>query len=383
MKIGIDARLWNESGVGRYIRNLISELAKIDNKNNYVLFLRQDEFNQIKLPAKNWSKVLADIRWHTLEEQIKMPSILNKEQLDLVHFPYFSVPIFYNKPFIVTIHDLILHHFPTGEASTLPLYLYNLKLLGYRLILSNVAKKAKKIIAVSNATRNEIIKYLAVNKEKIKVTYEGFDANISDLENPSPSSNISETKKIKQKQPYFLYVGNAYPHKNLERLLEALSILASHDINLTLKLVGKNDYFYKRLKNKAKQMNLSAYVDFYKEASDKELVNLYKNALALIMPSLMEGFGLPALEAMQNRCLVLASNIPSLKEICSDAAIYFDPYKVDDILQSLELAYFKDKNYFNKNIEEGVSQAKKFSWEKMAKETLNLYESCVSLRQSK
>jgi len=125
MRIGIDARLWNESGVGRYIRNLVKQLQILDKTNSYVLFVRSEDADRIKnheLKTKddNWKFVITDIQWHTIEEQLLFPKILNKENLDLVHFPYFSVPIFYNKPYIVTIHDLILHNFPTGKASTMP-----------------------------------------------------------------------------------------------------------------------------------------------------------------------------------------------------------------------------------------------------------------------
>ena len=131
MKIGIDIRLWNQTGVGRYIRNLVLNLAEIDKKNGYVLFARSEDFQSIKSEIKNpnWKLVKADIKWHSISEQINFPSILNKENLDLVHFPYFSVPIFYNKPYVLTIHDLIIDHFPTGKASTLFLPFYYFKII--------------------------------------------------------------------------------------------------------------------------------------------------------------------------------------------------------------------------------------------------------------
>src|SRR3990170_6776804 len=189
MRIGIDCRLWNESGVGRYTRNLVEQLLIIDRKNSYVFFVlpkdKEDLKSQIsnlksqkKLEIRNWKLEIADIRWHTVEEQLRFPAILNKENLDLVHFPYFSVPIFYDKPLVVTIHDLILHHFPTGEASTLPSPFYWLKLIGYKFVISNAAKKAKKIITVSNATKKEIIDHLKVDPSKVEVTYEGVKRQI-------------------------------------------------------------------------------------------------------------------------------------------------------------------------------------------------------------
>lgn len=383
MRIGIDCRLWNESGVGRYIRNLVEYLAIIDRKNEYVLFVLSKDFESIKYTK--WSVVRADIRWHTLEEQIRFPKILNRENLDLMHFPYVSVPIFYNKPFVVTVHDLIPYHYPTGKASTLALPLYKLKLLGYKFVIAQAVKKAKKIITVSNATKKEVVNHIKVSEDKIVVAYEGVDNKITNpkLQISNKSSVKARTSADKQNTKYkilntkyFLYVGNAYPHKNLDRLLQALNILISQYPNISLVLVGKEDYFYKRLKEKVRNMGLEQSVNFLGEVSDEDLSSLYQNALALVIPSLMEGFGLPALEAMANRCLVLSSDIPGLKEVCGNAALYFDPYNLNDIVQKMKKIY-PDSDY-GVNIEKGVERTKMFSWQKMAKETLKVYEGSVN-----
>src|SRR3989344_5912882 len=118
MKIGIDARLINETGVGRYIRNLINVLARIDRINSYIVFVRDDSWNP---PNERWEKRIIDIPWHSISEQLIFPWLLIKEHLDLVHIPYFNVPIFYPGKFVVTIHDLTILHFDTGKATTLPL----------------------------------------------------------------------------------------------------------------------------------------------------------------------------------------------------------------------------------------------------------------------
>ncbi len=366
MRIGIDARLWNETGVGRYIRNLVSELAKIDKENQYSLFLREKEFNEIELPGNNWEKRLADIRWHSFKEQWEMPKILNKEKLDLVHFPYFNIPIFYDGPFVVTIHDLIINHFPTGRATTLPWPLYQVKRLGYKLLVWWAVKKSQKIIAVSESTKREIVDHFKVNPDKIIVTYE---------------SGILEIKKAgimrsEFKKPYILYVGNAHPHKNLERLIDAFSKFNYSDIRLVL--VGKEDYFYRRLKKKVAEVNSSDKVVFYGEADDDNLRDLYKNAAALVLPSLMEGFGLPALEAMGQGCLVLCSNIPAFREICADAAIYFDPTSVEDMAQKIEeVIRNKNADKYRELIEKGRKRTQLFSWQKMAQETLEVYQHSI------
>lgn len=388
MRIGIDCRLWNETGVGRYIRNLVGQLAHIDSKNEYVLFILSKDSDEIlkQVQNDNFRLVKADIRWHSIDEQLRFTSIINKEKLDLVHFPYFSVPLFYNKPFVITIHDLILHNFPTGKASTLPLPLYQLKLAAYKFILSQAAKRAKKIITVSHATEDEIVKKLGVSKEKIVVTYEGIDAG---LYSSSGAKRNREEKKFSTRRvpygnpsssnnnPYFLYVGNSYPHKNLERLVEAFVQIRETNKEVSLIFVGKEDYFYKRLKQKVAAIGLSESILFYEKITDEELSELYRHAIALVAPSLMEGFSLPPLEALANDCLVVASDIPAHKEICKDVPLYFNPNSKESLVMALQAALSLSQKESAQRKKDGKVLTHTYSWEKMAKETLRVYTSVL------
>ncbi len=172
MKIGIDARLINETGVGRYTQELVANLAKTDRDNQYTLFLRKDEYNNFQAPSSNFQKRLIDVRWHSLKEQLILPFLLWREKPDLLHFPYFSVPIFYPGKFIVTIHDLILDHFDTGKASTRPWFIYKIKRWGYKLVMWIALHRAVKVITVSETTKKEIIDHYRIKPEKIEVTYE-------------------------------------------------------------------------------------------------------------------------------------------------------------------------------------------------------------------
>ncbi len=368
MRIGIDARLINQTGVGRYIRNLIENLQEIDRKNEFVLFARSNDFDSVKssivnLPAgkagSKWSIIRTDIRWHSIEEQVKFPKILNKEDLDLVHFPYFSVPIFYNKPFIVTIHDLIIHHFPTGKASTLPSPIYWSKILAYKYVISKTAQKAKKIIAVSNSTKDEIIDHLKIDPNKIIVTSEAVDDKI--VAKPKKPKNIKFNK-------FFLFVGNVYPHKNVETLIKAFQKL--DDKNAGLLFVGKEDYFYKKLKQKTNEIENIEFMDY---VLDDELAWLYQNAVATVCPAFMEGFGLPALEAMVNSCLVIASDIPALREVCKDSAIYFDPKNPEELSLKMQKV-LENKTKYKDLVENGFKRSQEFSWRKMSEQTLKIYE---------
>lgn len=374
MKIGIDARLWNETGVGRYIRNLVKFLAILDKRNEYVLFIRSEDCTEVeKTVSRNITLRETNIKWHSLKEQITFPLLLKKENLDLMHFPYFSSPVLYNKPFVTTIHDLIIHHYPTGKASTLPLPLYKLKHLGYKTVINQTIKQAEKIIVPLLATKNDLVKTLHVPSDKIAVTYEGFDTDIDTKE---------KKEKIQTKnQKYFLYVGNAYPHKNVDTLIAAFLHLKNKVVGgeIYLFLVGKEDFFYNRLEEKL-QRNHTQSIRVFHKVSDTLLSDLYSNAQAVIAPSFMEGFGLVPLEAMASSSLVVASDIPSHKEVCTDAAIYFDPTRKEDLEFALTKVLSLNKEDRQKYITKGLKRVKHFSWETMAKETIKIYESCFSLR---
>lgn len=366
MKIGIDARFWNETGVGRYIRNLIIQLQKIDSRNSYVLFVREKDQKEIQsiVKSRNFEIKVTNLPWHSISEQIKFPRIIQNEQVDLMHFPYFAVPISYSKPFIVTIHDLILHHYSTGESSTLPTLLYKTKLAAYKVIIKTAAKKAKKIIAVSHTTKKEIIDHLPVKESKVDVIYEGY------------SFTIRKEIKMTVNKPYFLHVGNVYPHKNPKVILQAFSQIAdkSH-----MYFIGKEDYFMKKLKKYAEDNNLQKNVIFLHDVSDEKLQFLYKNTTAVIISSLMEGFGLPAIEAMSSKALVIASEIPSLKEVTGGNALYFNPHSATDLGVKMNVSLRGSKETKN-IINNGEQFVKRYQWKKMAKETLKIYESCVSIR---
>ncbi|MDP3918258.1 MAG: glycosyltransferase [Candidatus Woesebacteria bacterium] len=174
MEILIDARLYGpkHTGNGRYTENLINNLIKIDQKNNYFVLLKKEDFDILKFP-KNFKKVLADFKHYTFKEQFKLPFIINKVKPDVVHFPHFNVPLFYFGKYIVTIHDLIMHKFRGGEATTRNFPVYQIWRLGYHIAFAKAVYGSIKIIVPSNAVKNELINYYKIKKEKVEVTYEG------------------------------------------------------------------------------------------------------------------------------------------------------------------------------------------------------------------
>jgi len=395
MRIGIDARFYGPigKGLGRYTQKLIEGLEEIDKENMYSIFLRKSNWNEYKPARSNFKKVLADYEWYTLEEQIMMPLAIVREKVDLMHFPHFNVPVLWRGRFVVTIHDLILLGFPTRRATTLGPWKYKIKEAGYRIVISQAIKGSQKIITVSNYTKEELIKYFKVTPSKIIVTYEGHDILSSRDKNSNfqrLGSIISDKKQNEAKnkvlfkkygiiKPYLLYVGNAYPHKNLEGLLYAFKeFKEKKKSDSQLVLVGKEDYFFERLKKEAENMGLIKEGDviFTGFITDEELDCLYKGALLYIFPSFYEGFGLPPLEAMTRGIPVVSSYATCLKEVLGEAAYYFNPYKKEDMIKAIEKV-IENRQLREKLVRKGLEQVKKFSWKKMARETIEIYKEVV------
>ncbi|MFZ3301227.1 MAG: glycosyltransferase [Microgenomates group bacterium] len=174
MKILIDARLYGpkDTGIGRYTQKLVENLVSIDSENKYLILLRQSDYVSLSFP-KNWTKVLADFKHYTFEEQFKMPILLMKLKADLVHFPHFNVPILYFGKYLVTIHDLIMHKFTDGSATTRKFPIYQIWRLGYHIAFAKAVYGSKKIIVPSNAAKDEVVKFYKINPKKVEVTYEG------------------------------------------------------------------------------------------------------------------------------------------------------------------------------------------------------------------
>ena len=174
MKILIDARLYGleNAGLGRYVINLIAGLVKLDTKNKYYLLLRDKYFNELKLP-ENWIKIKAEYGHYGLKEQIKVPCLIWKYGPDLVHFPHFNVPLFCPKPYVVTIHDLLMHKQKGLETTTLPIWKYSLKRLGYRVVFDTAVRGARHIIVPSKTVAQELTAWYKIPQDKITITYEG------------------------------------------------------------------------------------------------------------------------------------------------------------------------------------------------------------------
>jgi len=356
------------TGIGRcayeLVQHLIATNEKLETPNEIILFFNKNEYHEFP-ETKNVKKILVNAQHYSLKEQTKFAWMLYKEKLDVVHFPHFNVPLFYRKKYTVTIHDLTLSLFPGNKMTKW------YQRFAYHVVIRNVVKTAKKIIAVSENTKKDIMEMLHVPEQKIKVIYNGVSSEFEMIEDVSKFKHTLAKYKISKE--FLLYTGVWRSHKNLSRLVHAFS-LVKHKYHLDLQLVitGKHDPHYPEVRHAAKMLSLENDIIFTGAVDEKELVHLYNAALFYILPSLYEGFGLPVLESMKCGTPVIASNISSIPEICGEGnAVLFDPYNIDDIAKKIDTLY-KDPKLQAELIDKGLRRAKEFSWEKMTAETYRL-----------
>ncbi len=368
MKIVIDARLYGtkHTGNGRYTQNLVENLTKIDSTNTYYILLRKDDYESLNFP-KNFVKILADFKHYTFKEQFLLPIIIYKIKPDIVHFPHFNVPIFYFGKFIVTIHDMIMHKSKGGEATTRPFPIYQIWRLGYYLAFAKAVYFSNLIICPTNVVKDDLSSFYKINKDKIKVTYEGIDTSTNQTD--FKADNLGK---------YISYVGNAYPHKNLRRLIKALSIYnKKNKLKINLAISAARNVFIERIEKLAKKYKVQKNLKILGYVPDNQLMSFYNKSIAFIYPTLIEGFGLPGLEAMRAKTLVYSSNIDVLKEVYKDNVKYFNPKSVKEIVNSINDAVHLNEADRQKIISKAYEFTKNYSWQKMAKETLNIYQMVV------
>ena len=369
MRIGIDARMINNTGIGVYIKNLIDGLSKIDKKNEYLLFVDKKGFDDYKVQQKNFTFIKIKSKIFSLGEQYELPIKICKNNLDLFHGTHFNIPILCNCSVVVTIHDLILNLFPEEINS------YKKKFY-YHIIMNTSLRKSKKIIAVSENTKNDIMRLYRLPKEKVEVVYEAPASRFRKINNKIKFDFIK--KKYSIYKEFMLYVGLKKPHKNLVRLIEAHNILRNvKNIDIALVISGKMDERYNEIMNIIDNYELNDNVIFTGYIPDDELVDLYNLAKIFVFPSLYEGFGLPPLESMACGTPVVSSNAGSLNEILDDAAIFFDAKNIYDMADKI-YQVLTDIGLRERLIKMGLSRVKNISWGKTAFKTLAIYKDIVN-----
>jgi O-antigen biosynthesis alpha-1,2-mannosyltransferase len=328
MRIGIDARKIADFGIGTYIRGLLQELAA-DRRDTYVAFAPERLAHLIPPGVEH---AIVDAPHYSIRELLILGRAIDRAHLDRFHAPHYVVP-FTSVPFVVTIHDLIHLRNPNPMAR-----LYARQMIG------RAVRRSRRVLTVSETVKREIVSTFACAREHVVVTPNGVGAPFSE------SGRAAEGQ-------YFLYVGNDKPHKNVDVLVDAFAKIE----NASLVLTGAA---FERFKSRDRVL-ITGFVD------DAELAALYRGAIALVMPSREEGFGLPALEAMASGCAVITSNAAALVEITGDAALHVEPNAAS--LADAMARIASDQSLRRTLGSRGIARAKHFTWTRCAELTRAAY----------
>lgn len=358
MNIGIDARMsgTKHGGIGRYIETLIFELPKHSPNDTFTIICKNDT---IVPDYKNVIIVRSNIHWYSIAEQLLFPFFINKLPIDIMHFPHWNVPIFYRKPYIVTIHDLILQHIPAYNATTHHKWIYTIKHALYNIVLNNAAKTAKKIITVSHFSQHDIAQTLNVPQEKIEVT-------------PLFNSLPKNTQQNPVAYPYFLSVGVSYPHKNIDRLIRIFGRI--HDtIPHHLIIIGPHGPFSHNLENLIAQQSTKAQekIHIQYHVTNETLAQYYSHAQAFLFPSSYEGFGIPLLEAQGAGTLVIANHTTAVPEVAGDGALYTDDDEKS--WEKIIVSVANNRKEYESIIKNGEENEKKYSLHRLISSTHQIY----------
>lgn len=365
MHIVIDARI-RQSSTGRYVDGLLDHLQRIDFTNSYSVLINPDD--AWRPVTENFVAVPCPFAQFSLNllEQIRFSRQLRGLRPDLVHFAMPQQPLLYFGKTVTTVHDLTILRFPrskTGEG-----IVYWLKDLTYKVMLRYWLLKTQSVIVPSKYVRKDLAKFQSATKKKITVTYEASE---------EPTNDKILKPKFARK-PFIFHAGSPLPHKNIGSLIDAFEKLIQEKPGLQLILVGKKEYYFKQLQKKIDGSPAREQIVTPGFVVEGELKWLYKNAEAYVLPSLSEGFGLPGIEAMSYGTPVVSSNTTCLPEIYGDAALYFNPNNVDDIAVKIE-RIVKDTQFREELIAKGFKQATKYSWTKMAEQTLEVYKKVLGI----
>ncbi|MBW3569330.1 glycosyltransferase family 4 protein [Candidatus Parcubacteria bacterium] len=370
--IVIDARI-RRSSTGRYADRLIEHLQKFDKKNKYTVLLAPgDAWSPTR---RNFSTAVCRYKQFSFNplEQFGFAWQLYRLKPDLVHFTMTQQPVLYFGKNVTTTHDLTMLRY--SKPGRLPKWLHRVRMRAYRFLLWQSHRKAKIILVPSEYVGIEVKKHHLFVGRKIRVTLEASEPPVAEKAK-SPEVLKPYLQSTNYELRFLLYVGSAFPHKNLKRLIKGFQTVREKQPDLQLVLAGKREQHSNRLEKWAEKNDLSENVIFTGFVSEPELKWLYENALAYVFPSLSEGFGLPGLEAMAHDCPVVSSDATCLPEIYGDAAHYFNPKSEHDIADAIKKVINNEK--FRKDlIKKGRKQVNKYSWQKMAAQTLQTYEEAL------
>ena len=360
MTIGIEAERANhkqKTGVEHYAKQLILHLAQLDHNNLYTLYLRtKPEAWFLGLPKNFEIKVMPFPKFWT---QIRLSWEMWQHPVDALFIPASALPFIHPKKSVVTIHDMNWKIYPETDTWFMRNYL--------RWSYEYITRRAWRIIAVSEATRKDLLKFYQVPPEKIVAVHMGYEPVGERLASIQPSAEV----RARLPEKYILFLSTLQPRKNLVRLIEAFRALKKEHPELPHKLVvaGKPGWKHEPILS-AIERNRDILV-FLNHISDDDKWYVYKNAALFVMPTLYEGFGMWILEAFECGVPLAVSNVASLPEVAGDAAIYFDPFDVAEIKRAVQQILF-DKALADRLVKRGHQRLQQFGWAQCAKQTLDV-----------
>lgn len=378
MRIGIEAqRLFrtHKHGMDRVALELIKNLQKIDTVNEYFIFVKPDEDNTVIKPTSNFKIIEIPGSSYPIWEQIKLPKFTKAYKCDVLHCTSNTAPLFGNIQVITTLHDIIymegnLLDLISSDASPYQKFgnLYR------RLIVSNVVKRSKRLITVSNFEKHNISHFFKMNPGQLETIYNGvglhFTTNIN-------AEKLTEVKlKFHLPNDYFLHLANKDPRKNTKNVIKGfIQFLKQSSAATHFKLVLLG-YSNVELKTTLTEINAIAFMNqivLLSYVDDQDLPAIYRLSRLFLFPSLREGFGIPIIEAMACGVPVITSNSSSMPEVAGNAAHLINPMEVDQLVDGMH-KLIEDDHYRNELIAKGRKRSKQFTWNTMASKVLKIYK---------
>ncbi len=367
MIIGVDgneANVEKRVGISKYVFELLRQFEYVKPQVSHVrfnIYLKKRPREDLPKKREGWHYRVVGPQKLWTQVGLPLDLFLNRPRPDVFFTPTHYAPRFSPVPTVVSVMDLSYIHFPQ---------LFNTSdLYQLRNWTAYSVKKAKRVLTISLASKNDIIKHYQIAPDRVVVTYPGIK-----LDAAKGTQYMEALKNIYGVTgEYILFVGTLQPRKNIVRLIEAFALVReSKEYNdLQLVIIGKRGWQYQDILAAPRKLQVQDSVKFLDFVSDNDLASFYHNARCFILPSLYEGFGLPILEAMKYDCPVITSNVSSMPEVGGEAAIYINPYDTDDIADKIR-EVLGNETLRKQMVEEGKKQIKKFSWEKTAKETLQV-----------
>ena len=364
-RIHIDGRMIYMSGIGRCLREIIKEITCMGKNIKIYLYGKEPDYKRY-LEEYSIDDSLVSFRknnspiYSPREQVIGSWLNLKNKSNDVFYYPHYNLPYLVHKNSIVTIHDFIQFKFPE--------YFGENKVRIARFILNNSVKKAKRIVVDSNSTRKDFYGYFPKYKREVEVIYNGISKKFRNLEDGKKKVFLRANKLNR----YILFIGNDKPHKNISGLIDSFLNVKKEYSDLKLVIISKGfdlDKLY--IDNSLKED-----IIIINSVSEEELILYYNCACMLVLPSFYEGFGLPVIEAMACGCPVIASNVSSMPELGSDAALYIDPYDKNSIAAVI-VKLIKDKRLRDELIWKGYERARLFTWASTAKKYLEVFRGII------